>query len=78
MLAALWLCTSATPSDAQQYTVTDLGTLPGNSVSQASALNDAGEAAGVSVTSTAAIATMFSGGNAAPWEAERFPRQFDQ
>jgi probable HAF family extracellular repeat protein len=64
MLAALWLCTSATPSDAQQYRVTDLGTLPGNSVSQASALNDAGEAAGVSETPTVAIATMFSGGNA--------------
>jgi hypothetical protein len=81
MLAALWLCTSATPSDAQQYTVTDLGTLPGNSVSQASPLNDAGEAAGVSVTSTAAIATMFSGGNETSIStlgSRAFPRQFDQ
>jgi hypothetical protein len=37
----------------------------GNSVSQASALNDAGEAAGVSETPPAAIAAMFSGGKAA-------------
>ncbi len=64
MLAAFGLCTSAALSAAQQYTVTDLGTLSGNSVSKASALNDAGEAAGVSETPTAAIATMFSGGNA--------------
>jgi probable HAF family extracellular repeat protein len=62
ILAAFWLCTSAVPSAAQQYTVTDLGTLPGNTVSKASALNDLGEAAGVSERPTAAIATMFSGG----------------
>jgi len=49
---------------AQQYTVTDLGTLGGNRVSKASALNAAGMAAGVSETPTAAIATMFSGGRA--------------
>jgi probable HAF family extracellular repeat protein len=47
-----------------QYTVTDLGTLAGNSVSRASGLNAAGVAAGVSDTPTAAIATMFSGGKA--------------
>jgi probable HAF family extracellular repeat protein len=64
MLAAFWLCSLAAPSAAQQYTVTDLGTLPGNSVSKASALNDSGEATGVSETPTAAIATMFSGGKA--------------
>jgi probable HAF family extracellular repeat protein len=64
MLAAFGLCTSAAPSAAQQYTVTDLGTLSGNSVSTASALNDAGQAAGVSESPTAAIATIFSGGNA--------------
>jgi probable HAF family extracellular repeat protein len=62
--AALWLCASVSQSTAQTYTVTDLGTLPGNSVSSASAFNDAGEAAGISDTPTAAIATMFSGGNA--------------
>src|ERR1022692_1278460 len=64
MLATLWLCASAAQSTAQTYTITDLGTLPGNSVSKAHALNDAGEAAGVSETPTAAIATMFRGGKA--------------
>jgi probable HAF family extracellular repeat protein len=63
-LALLCLLACAAPSGAQQYTLTDLGTLPGNSVSRASALNDAGEAVGVSETPTAAIATMFSGGKA--------------
>src|SRR5271167_2770589 len=60
----LWLCASAYQSTAQTYTVTDLGTLAGNSVSQAYALNNAGEAVGISDMPTAAIATMFSGGNA--------------
>jgi probable HAF family extracellular repeat protein len=60
----LCLLAWAAPSAAQQYTVADLGTLPGNSVSKASALNDAGEVAGVSETPSAAIATMFSGGKA--------------
>src|ERR1700733_3859761 len=64
MLTTLWLCASASQSTAQTYTITDLGTLPGNSVSKASALNDAGEAAGISETPTASIATMFSGGKA--------------
>jgi uncharacterized membrane protein len=63
-LVLLCLLARAAPSAAQQYTVTDLGTLPGNSVSTASALNDAGEAVGVSETPTAAIATLFSGGKA--------------
>jgi probable HAF family extracellular repeat protein len=64
MLTTLWLCASASQSTAQTYTITDLGTLPGNSVSKASALNDAGEVAGISETPTASIATMFSGGKA--------------
>lgn len=64
LLATLWLCASTPRSTAQTYTVTDLGTLSGNSVSKASALNDAGESAGVSETPTAAIATVFSGGKA--------------
>ena len=49
---------------AQQYTVKDLGTLAGNSISRGSALNAAGVAVGESDTPTAAIATMFSGGKA--------------
>ena len=61
---ALSLCASGLQVAAQTYTVTDLGTLPGNSVAKAYALNDAAEAAGVSETPTAAIATIFSGGKA--------------
>jgi probable HAF family extracellular repeat protein len=64
MLATLWLCASASQSTAQTYAIKDLGTLPGDSVSKAYALNDAGEAAGVSEGPTAAIATIFSGGKA--------------
>ena len=64
MFAVFWLCASASQSTAQTYTIADLGTLLENSVSKAYALNDSGEAAGVSETPTAAIATMFSGGKA--------------
>jgi probable HAF family extracellular repeat protein len=63
-LALLCLVISVVPGAAQQYSLTDLGTLPGDGVSKAYALNDAGEAAGVSETPTAAIATLFSGGKA--------------
>jgi hypothetical protein len=41
LLAALWLCASAVHSVAQTYTLTDLGTLSGNTISQAFALNNA-------------------------------------
>jgi probable HAF family extracellular repeat protein len=58
------MLTCAAPNFAQQYKVTDLGTTSGNSVSEGFALNDAGEAAGVSETPSAAIATLFSGGKA--------------
>ena len=64
VLAALSLFASAAHSIAQTYTVTDLGTLSGNLVSKAYALNNAGEAAGTSSNPTAAIAVMFSGGKA--------------
>jgi hypothetical protein len=59
---ALLLCASAVRSVAQTYNVVDLGTLSGNSVSKAYALNNGGEAAGTSSSPTAAIAVMFSGG----------------
>src|SRR5450755_4715041 len=49
---------------AQQYTVTDLGTLPGNKVAAAYALNNSGEVAGTSSAPTAAIATIFNAGKA--------------
>jgi probable HAF family extracellular repeat protein len=62
MLTALWLYASASQGTAQTYTLIDLGTLPGNSVSTAAALNNAGEAAGSSETPGPTVATMFSGG----------------
>jgi probable HAF family extracellular repeat protein len=64
VLAALSLFSWAVPSVAQTYAVTDLGTLSGNRVSKAYALNNAGVAAGTSSNPTAAIAVMFSGGKA--------------
>src|SRR6516162_2269032 len=64
VLAALSLFSLPAHSIAQTYTVTDLGTLSGNLVSKAYALNNAGVAAGTSSDPTAAIAVMFSGGQA--------------
>jgi probable HAF family extracellular repeat protein len=61
-LAALSLCASASLSAAQTYTVTDLGTISGNSVSTGYALSSTGAAAGTSSTPTAAIAALFSNG----------------
>jgi probable HAF family extracellular repeat protein len=63
-LAVLCVFVGAPPSAAQQYSLTDLGAVSGDSVSKGSALNDAGQVAGVSETPTAAIATLFSGGKA--------------
>jgi len=59
-LAALTLCVFASQSVAQTYTLTDLGTIAGNSVSTGYALNSTGHAAGTSSTPTAAIAVLFS------------------
>jgi len=64
MLMVLSLFASQALSVAQTYKVTDLGTLSGNLVSKAYALNNAGEAAGTSSNPTAAIAVMFNGGKA--------------
>jgi len=61
---ALCLMACGAHAVAQQYTVTDLGTLPGDSVAKAYALNNSGEVAGDSSNPTAAIATMFSAGKA--------------
>ena len=62
VLAIVSLCTSAAHSAAQTYTVTDLGTISGNSVSTGYALSNTGAAAGSSNTPTAAIAALFSNG----------------
>jgi probable HAF family extracellular repeat protein len=64
VLAVVSLCTSAAHSAAQTYTVTDLGTISGNSVSTGYALSSTGAAAGTSSTPTAAIAALFSNGKA--------------
>lgn len=64
LLVALLLCASAAQSVAQTYNVADLGTLSGNSVSKAYAVNNAGQAAGTSSNPTGAIAVMFGGGKA--------------
>ncbi len=61
-MTLLCLFISTARSGAQQYTLKDLGTLPGNSVAKAFALNNEAQAAGDSSSPTAAIATLFSGG----------------
>jgi probable HAF family extracellular repeat protein len=43
---ALWLCLLASPSLAQVYSVTDLGTLPGDSFSAATGINSFGQVVG--------------------------------
>jgi probable HAF family extracellular repeat protein len=63
-LAALALGVPVQRSVAQTYSVTDLGTIAGDSVSTGYALNNAGQAAGSSSTPTAAIAALFSNGKA--------------
>src|SRR5271169_5786294 len=61
-MTLLCLFVSTARSGAQQYSLTDLGTLPGNSVAKGFALNNGAQAAGDSSSPTAAIATLFSGG----------------
>jgi probable HAF family extracellular repeat protein len=51
-------------SQAQSYTITDLGALSGESTSTGYALNDSGQAAGASSNPNGDIATLFSGGKA--------------
>ena len=47
-LSALWLCFLVSPAAAQLYTVTDLGTLPGGTISAATAVNSFGQVVGYS------------------------------
>ncbi len=51
-------------SQAQSYSIRDLGAVAGDSVSQGYGLNASGEAVGTSSGPTAAIATLFSNGKA--------------
>ena len=64
LLLTLSLYASIAQGAAQTYNLTDLGTLPGNKVSKAYALNNAGQGAGTSSNPTGAIAVIFSGGKA--------------
>jgi probable HAF family extracellular repeat protein len=60
--ATLWLCASAVHGISQTYTVTDLGTLSGNTISQALALNHAGVAVGDSYDPSTLSGVIFSAG----------------
>src|SRR6267143_892546 len=59
---ALWASTARLP--AQSYNVADLGAVARQKVSKGYALNNLGQAAGVSETPYGAIATLFSNGKA--------------
>lgn len=61
-LAAIALLTGAAPSQAQTYTLKDLGAAPGESVSVGYGLNEMGQAAGTSSAPSGAMATLFSNG----------------
>jgi probable HAF family extracellular repeat protein len=54
----------AMSSQAQSYNLTDLGALPGDTISYPAGLNSLGQAAGTSANATTGIATLYSGGNA--------------
>lgn len=62
LLAVLWLCASAVQSVAQTYTLTDLGTLSGNTTSQALAFNNAGVAVGDSYDPSTISGVIFYSG----------------
>jgi hypothetical protein len=61
-LFAIALMAATATSPAQNYNITDLGAVPGQAVSKGYALNDLGQAAGVSENPSGAIATLFSNG----------------
>src|ERR1022692_4312225 len=63
-LFAIAQLAAAAVSTAQNYNITDLGAVPGQAVSKGYALNDLGQAAGISETPSGAIATLFSNGKA--------------
>src|SRR5205807_7640970 len=63
-LFAVGLVASTVSLRAQNYNVTDLGVVSGDSKSTGAGLNDSGQAAGTSSNPSAAIATLFSNGKA--------------
>ena len=63
-LFAIGLMAGAVSSQAQSYNITDLGALPGDTISFPAGLNSLGQAAGTSANATSGIATLYSDGNA--------------
>ena len=63
-LLAIGLVAGAVSSQAQSYNITDLGALPGDNNATVGGLNAPGQAAGTSSSSSSAIATLFSNGQA--------------
>ena len=63
-LFAIALLAATAASPAQNYNITDLGAVPGQAVSKGYAVNDLGQATGVSENPHGAIATLFSNGKA--------------
>ena len=62
-LFAIGLMAGAVSSQAQSYNITDLGALPGDTISFPAGLNSSGQAAGTSANATSGIATLYSDGN---------------
>jgi probable HAF family extracellular repeat protein len=62
-LFAMALMAGAVSSQAQSYNITDLGALPGDTISFPAGLNSSGQAAGTSANATSGIATLYSNGN---------------
>jgi probable HAF family extracellular repeat protein len=61
-LFAIGLLAGAVSSQAQSYNITDLGALPGDTISYPAGLNSQGQAAGTSANATSGIATLYSDG----------------
>jgi probable HAF family extracellular repeat protein len=62
-LFAMGLMAGAVSSQAQSYNITDLGALPGDTISYPAGLNSQGQAAGTSANATSGIATLYSDGH---------------
>jgi probable HAF family extracellular repeat protein len=62
-LFTIGLMAGTVSSQAQSYNITDLGALPGDTISFPAGLNSQGQAAGTSANATSGIATLYSDGN---------------
>jgi hypothetical protein len=58
-LFTIGLMAGAGSSQAQSYNITDLGALPGDTISFPAGLNSLGQAAGTSANATSGIATLY-------------------